>query len=292
MEKEKIILAGEITKKVKADAKKFIKKGMPLLEIAERIEKKIIELGGKPAFPTNLSINNIAAHYTPFHEDQTLAKGLLKVDFGVHIDGWLSDNAFSLDLENSEINKKLIESSKEALKKALEIIEIKKTTNEIGKIIEKTIQEKGFQPIRNLSGHSMDQYDLHAGITIPNIDDNSNIKLPKGLYAIEPFATTGSGKVHDGKPSGIYMIIDDKNIRSPIAREVLNFIIDEYQTIPFCERWIIKQIGTKALFGLRQLEQNGNLHQFKQLIEEKGALVSQAENTILLLEKEKIITTE
>ncbi|MBT4257631.1 type II methionyl aminopeptidase [archaeon] len=292
MEKEKILLAGEITKKVKADAKDFIKKGMPLLEIAERIENKIVELGGKPAFPTNLSINNIAAHYTPFHEDKTLAEGLLKVDFGVHIDGWLSDNAFSLDLENSELNKKLIESSKNALKKALETIEIKKTTNEIGKVIEDTIQEKGFQPIRNLSGHSMDQYDLHAGITMPNIDDNSNIEIPGGLYAIEPFATTGSGKVHDGKPSGIYMIVDDKNIRSPIAREVLNFIIDEYQTIPFCERWIIKKVGAKALFGLRQLEQNGNLHQFKQLVEEKGALVSQAENTILLLESEKIITTE
>jgi len=83
---------------------------MPLLEIAEKIENKIIELGGKMAFPTNLSINNIAAHYTPSYDDKSLAHGLLKIDLGVHIDGWIADTAFSMDLEDSEENKKLIQS--------------------------------------------------------------------------------------------------------------------------------------------------------------------------------------
>lgn len=291
MEKEKILQAGKIASQVKEFAKSFIKKDMPLLEIAEKIENKIIELGGKPAFPTNLSINSIAAHYTPSHDDTTLAHGLLKVDLGVHLDGLIADTAFSLDLENNEENKKLIEASEKALKKAAEIISTNITTSEIGRQIQETIESYGFSPIINLSGHEMKAYELHAGLTIPNHDDKKNILLQKGLYAIEPFATTGNGKVKDGKSSGIYMLINSKNVRSPIAREILKFVAEEYETLPFCERWVVKKFGTKALFGLKQLETNENLHHFPQLVEISNAKVSQAENTFLI-DKEKIVTSE
>jgi methionyl aminopeptidase len=290
MNKEKILKAGEIAKKTKEYAETIIKKNMPLLEIAEKIEAKIIELGGKPAFPTNLSINNIAAHYTPAYDDKNIAHGLLKVDLGVHVDGWLADTAFSLDLEHNDLNKRLVEASKKALHNATHTIREGIVIKEVGKEIEKTIESLGFSPIVNLSGHEMQEYELHAGITIPNVDDSKNIILKKGLYAIEPFASTGTGKVHDGKPSGIYMVIDENTPRSPIAREVFEFIIEEYQTLPFCSRWIIKKFGTKALFGLKQLEDNGSLHHFAQLVEQEGAIVSQAEDTVLI-EKEKIITT-
>ncbi|GAH35789.1 unnamed protein product, partial [marine sediment metagenome] len=140
--------------------------------------------------------------------------------------------------------------------------------------ISKTIESYGFSPIINLSGHSMEQYDLHSGITIPNINDNRKIKFEAGVYAFEPFATTGSGKVHDGKPSGIYELRDTKNVRNPISREVLEFIKKEYNALPFCSRWLVKKLGTKALFGLKQLEDNGNLHQFSQLVEVAGSKVS------------------
>ena len=106
MNQEKILKAGQIASEVRKYAKTIIKKDVPLLEIAEKMEAKIEKLGGKPAFPVNLSIDNISAHYTPSHDDKTLASGLLKVDFGAHIDGWLSDTAFSIDLENSEENQK------------------------------------------------------------------------------------------------------------------------------------------------------------------------------------------
>ncbi len=122
MNKQSILKAGQISQEVKKYAKSFIKKDTPLLEIAEKIEDKIIELGGKPAFPTNTSINEVAAHYTPSHDDETKAHGLLKIDLGVHIDGWIADTAFSLDLENSEENKKLIEASKSALDNAIKLI--------------------------------------------------------------------------------------------------------------------------------------------------------------------------
>ncbi len=291
MNKEKIIQAGKISSEVKEYARTFIKKDLPLLEIAEKIEDKIKELGGEFAFPTNLSINEIAAHYTPSYDDKTLAHGLLKIDLGVHVDGWIADTAFSLDLENSEENKKLIQASEKALENAIRIIKEKTSTNEIGKIIQETIESYNASPIINLSGHSMEKYELHAGITIPNVQNKTDVLLKKGLYAIEPFATFGNGKVHDGKPSGIYILIDEKNVRSPIAREVLEFIKEEYKTLPFCSRWIVKKFGTKALFGLRQLEENGNLHQFPQLVETSGKPVSQTEHTILIND-EKIVTTE
>jgi len=289
MNKEKILKAGEIAKQVKKYATTIVKKDAPLLEIANKIEEKIIELGGKPAFPTNLSIDNIAAHYTPSHDDETKASGLIKIDLGVHVDGYLSDTAFSMDLENSEQNKKLIEASKKALENAEKILKQDIPANEIGKVIQKTIESHNFSTVINLSGHEMKKYELHAGITVPNVEDNREFILKKGLYAIEPFATTGSGRVHDGKPSGIYILTDPKNVRSPIAREILFFIINEYKTLPFCSRWLVKKFGTKALFGLKQLENNGNLHHFAQLIDTPGSKVSQAENTFLI--EDKVTTT-
>lgn len=290
METEKIIKAGKIASQSKEFARTIIKKDTSLLEIAEKIEGKIEELGGKPAFPVNLSINEIAAHYTPTHDDETKAHGLLKVDIGVHIDGWIADTAFSLDLEDNEENKKLIKASEEALENALKAVKINTPANEMGSIIQETIESHGFSPIINLSGHSIDKYDLHAGITIPNIDDKKNIQMKEGTYAIEPFATPGNGKVHDGKPSGIYYLSSEKNVRSPLARDVLKFIKKEYDTMPFCSRWIVKKLGNQALFGLKQLEDNGNLHHFPQLIESSKNKVSQTEHTILI-EKDKVTVT-
>jgi len=301
MDKSKILKAGEISIEVKRYARSFIKKDMLLLEIADKIESKIIELGGKLAFPTNTSINEVAAHYTPSHNDETKAHGLMKIDLGVHVDGYIADTAFSLDLENDEENKKLIEASQKALSNAIELIKnnfgggrdsSKLTTNQIGKTIQETIESHGFSPIINLSGHEIKQHELHAGLNIPNIDDKKEITLKKGLYAIEPFATNGSGKVHDGKPSGIYIVTDSKNIRSSIAREVLEFILEEYYTLPFCSRWLVKKFGVKALFGLRQLEENGNLHHFPQLIETGKGKVAQTEHTILIDDDCVKVTTE
>lgn len=291
MEKDKVIQAGKIAVEARTYARELIKPGMPLLEIAEKIESKIIELGGLLAFPVNLSINEIAAHYTPSHDDTTLAQGLLKVDLGVHVDGWIADTAFSLDLEGNSENTNLIRTAEQALENAKSIIQAGMSTDEIGKEIHRTVMSNNLNPIVNLSGHEVDQYDLHAGISIPNFNDTKNKILKKGIYAIEPFVTAGSGKVHDGKPSGIYLKLESKNVRSPVAREVLEYIIDEYGTLPFCSRWLVKQFGTKALIALKQLEEQGNLHQFAQLVESSKRKVAQAEDTVLLEKDKTIVTT-
>jgi len=290
--KEKIIQAGKIASQVRKFAKAIIKKDVSLLEIAEKIENKIRELGGKPAFPTNLSTNEIAAHCTPSYNDESKASGLLKIDFGIHVDGHIADTAFSIDLENSELNSKLIRAVEESLNSAKNTIKNNVLTSEIGKAIQRAIESNGFSPIINLSGHEIGEYNLHAGLTIPNIDDKNKNAIKKGLYAIEPFSTNGSGKVRDGKPSGIYMLTNTKAPRSQTAREILEYIFKEYQTLPFCSRWLIKKFGVKVIFGLKELEQNGNLHQYAQLIEAGNGVVAQAEHTFLVEENEAIVTTE
>ncbi|MEK6880042.1 MAG: type II methionyl aminopeptidase [Nanoarchaeota archaeon] len=293
-EKEDLLLAGKISKEVKEYIKTIIKKDKLLIEIAEQIESKISDLRGQIAFPVNLGINEIAAHHTPAYNDEETAKGLLKVDFGVSINGFTADSAISFDLENSEENKILIKTAEESLKKAIELVSKDKTKtkiNEIGLTIEKTAEKYKLQPITNLSGHSIEKYDLHAGVTIPNTDNSNKEEIGKGIFAIEPFITLSSanGKVYDSKPSGIYHLIERKPVRDPNAREILDFIEKEYKTLPFCSRWLIKKFGTKALIALRQLEQTDALHHYEELVEQAHKPVAQAECTLLIEDNEVII---
>jgi len=290
MDKEKILKAGKIASEVREWIRKKIKKDMLLVEIADMIEDKMVELGGKPAFPTCLSVDENAAHYIPYHNDTSIAKGILKVDMGVHIDGWIADTAFSLDLDNNEENKKIIQASEKALENAIKEIKVGIKVRDIGKKVHETINSYDLNPIMNLFGHSIEQWDLHAGISIPNVDNGDNRLIKPGLYAIEPFSTNGNGKVRDGKKSATYLLQDDKNVRNQNAREILKFIVEEYKTIPFCSRWIVKKFGPGSLISLKQLEENGNIHNYSVLVESSDGKVSQSEHTILV-ENDKITVT-
>src|SRR3989344_761017 len=284
--------AGQIVIEVKKYAKSFIKKDMPLLEIAEKIEAKILELKGEIAFPVNLGINEYTAHYTPNYDDESTAYGLLTVDFGVSIEGFSADNAFSIDLENDNQNKKLILASEAALTNAINAVKQKKSLGEIGQTIQDVAEEYGFSPIKNLSGHGIEEYELHAPPTIPNFNNNNPATLTDGIYAIEPFITTGIGEVYDGKSSGIYELKNAKNVRDPKARELLEFIGETYGTLPFCSRWLIKKFGTRALISLKNLETAGVVHQFDQLIEKSKSPVAQTEATIIISEGKVEVVTD
>ncbi len=283
--------AGEIAKKIVIYAKELIKPNMPLLEIAQKIEKEITKLGAQSAFPVNLSIDDIAAHYHPDLEDKTKAHGLLKIDIGIHINGFIADTAFSIDLTPNNEYKELIKAPQEALDKALSILEKNPSLNEIGEIIQKTIEKKGFSPIINLSGHSLEQYNLHSGITIPNYANNNNKKLPEGTYAIEPFATTGQGKTYEGAPSNIYSVINPKNTRTAAARKIFDYVWKKYRLLPFSLREIQEKFGKMARISLKELEQAGIIKNYPQLIEKSHQPVSQAEHTIIKKDKEIIVTT-
>lgn len=263
--------------------KKLAKPEMPLLEIAEKVEAKLAELKAGTAFPVNLSINEIAAHFTPGHDDKTLAQGLLKIDLGVSVNGFISDTACSIDLTPDQKHKDLIKASQTALDEAIKVIRPGIMLCEIGKVIQDTISSFDFAVVRNLSGHELKQWNLHAGLTVPNYDNGSTTKLREGMVlAIEPFATYGEGIIQDGKPSGIYMLQEKKPVRDPEARKLLEFIEKTYQTLPFSGRWLVKKFGTRALVSLRMLEQNNSLHHFRQLVEKTRACVSQAEHTVLV----------
>lgn len=286
--------AGEIAVEVKKYVRQLIKPEMSLLEIAEKIEAKILESGGQLAFPINLAIDDIAAHSTPGSDDKSVAEGLLKIDIGVHIKGSIADTAFSLDLTKEKKYSKLIETSEKALDEALKKIKKGISLSEVGLVIQKAITEKGFSPIRNLSGHELGNFLVHAGLTIPNYENHNETKLDEGAYAIEPFSTTGTGLVYDGGKSGIYRIEKGSRVgvRDATARKIYQYILEEYKTLPFCERWLTKKFGSRTKLSLLFLEQAGIIHHYPQLIEKSHAPVSQAEHTIIIYEGDVEVTTQ
>lgn len=277
-----LIKAGAISREVVAYARSIVKKDMPLKELAENIEGKIISLGGKPAFPVNLSINEIAAHATPAYDSTDRAYGLLKVDIGVHVEGEIADTAFSVDLDGTSENKKLIEAAEAGLAAATHLVKKGVALNVLGRAVDTVIRSRGATTVINLSGHAIESYDVHAGVTIPNYDNGDTTRLEEGIYAIEPFATNGHGKVVDGRPSGIYQLTKPGSVRDTFARTVLAFIGDEYQTLPFCSRWIHAKFGTRGLVALRFIEQAGLFHHYAQLVESGKGIVAQAEHTFLV----------
>lgn len=282
--KENLIKAGEIARKAREYAKEICRDGAKFIDVTNKIENKIIELGGKPAFPVDISIDYIAAHDTPLYNDERAFKkgDLAKIDLGVHINGYIADTAVSIEI-NSEKNQKLIEASEKALKEAVKLAIPGVSLFEIGQAINEQITKLGFVPIKNLGGHGLGEYLVHTPPTIPNYNNNDQTKL-KGdmIIAIEPFATTGQGFVVEGKLSSIYSLLRVKNVRNFEARKIIKFIDENYRTLPFAERWIVKNFGIKAQILLKILENENIIEQFNVLPEKSKALVSQAEHTILV----------
>lgn len=274
-------------------AKKLVMPQVPLLEIAEKIEVKLEQLKAKSAFPINLSINEIAAHSSPAFNDIARAEGLLKIDLGANVNGYISDIACSIDLTPEQKHKDLIKASRYALDEAIKVIKPGVMLCEVGRAIQNVIATFNAAPVRNLGGHEIKQWKLHSGLTIPNYDNGSMTELQQGMIlAIEPFATYGEGIVQDGKLSGIYKFQSHQPVRDMNARKILDFIEAEYKELPFSARWIVKKFGTRALFSLRLLEQANALHHFKQLVEKSKQAVSQAEHTVLVTEKGAEILTK
>jgi len=287
--------AGEIGQEVRKYAKTIIKKGVKIREIADKIEAKILELGGELAFPVNISINDIAAHYAPSYNEETLAEGIIKIDLGAHINGCVCDTAFSLDLTEDKKYSHIIKATDEALKNALELIKKNKAQtkiNEIGRVIHDTIIKSGLAPIRNLSGHSLSKYEIHAGITIPNYDNGNDKEIGDGAFAVEPFATDGAGVVYDGSNSNDFRITKDGNVRDSFARQVLSWLIENKKTLPFSQREIVKKFGSRALFALRSLEQAGIIEEYACLVEQNHGAVSQSETSFLIHDNQVEIICE
>ena len=279
--KNNYIKAGKISAEVLEYGKSLIKKGNSILEATELIEKKIFQLGAKPAFPVQISCNEIAAHFCVEEDDKTLfEEQVVSLDLGVHVDGAIGDNAYTIDLSGKYDD--LVKAAQKALEEALKIINLGTELREIGKVINDAIKSYGCNPVRNLSGHGLDLYNIHDKPTIPNIDNGDKTTLKKGMaFAVEPFATTGSGVVQEYGLPTVFMLEHKKPVRSPITREVLTEIAG-YEGLPFAKRWLTRKFGAKANFALRELTQLGMVHQFPPLAEVNKGIVTQAEHSVLI----------
>ncbi len=279
---EKYKKAGKIAAEVLAYGKEQIKKDRLLLDVTNQIEAKIFELGAKPAFPVQLSMNETAAHYCPEDNDKTiLSDQLVSLDVGVHVDGCIGDNACTIDLSGK--NQELVKASEEALKAAIETVKVGVTLGEIGKAIETAITNKGFKPVKNLSGHGLDSYNIHSEPQIPNFDTKDNTKLEKGtVIAIEPFATNGIGLIGEKGDASVYSLVGKKSVRIGFVRNILKQI-ENYNGLPFTTRWLTKNFKEgQVRYALNQFKLLNILKEHPPLVERENGLVSQAEKSIYI----------
>jgi len=279
--------AGVIAAKILRDGAKEIRIGVSYLDIVESIESRVIEEGAALAFPLNLSLNEDAAHDTASPGDpRILHKGdIAKLDLGVQVDGYIADTATTVDLG---VNSLLVEASKQALEAAIDIIRPGVTAGDLGKAVQSTIESRGYRPIANLTGHGLDKYVLHRSPTIPNIGINGGVVLEEGMvFAIEPFATTGSGHVMEKTRKEIYSQISPKPVRIPAGRAILEQIRDRHG-LPFSRRWLKER---KMDLALPTLIRSQVLHVYPVLSDIPGSLVSQAEHTIIVTADGCIVTT-
>ncbi len=268
-------------------AKTLVKEGAKILDVAEKIEDKIIQLGGKIGFPVNISINDIAAHYTPdINDDTILSVGdLVKIDVGVHVEGYIWDKASTVCIGQKK--HPLIEASEKALDAATKLIKVGTKVFEISEVVESVVQELGFNPIRNLCGHGLQRYNTHTSPSIPNGRNNIKDEIqPDSVIAMEVFTTDGGGWVKESNRALIFSFLQDKPVRMWDARQILQLSVEEFETLPFAKRWLsnkkFKMSELKIDMALRQLLDVGALRQYPILREESGGVVAQTEDDVIV----------
>jgi methionyl aminopeptidase len=279
--------AGEILVEVLTAAADRVEPGETQLSVAEFAEEEIRELGGEPAFPVNISVDEEASHASPGADDQTeFGEEMVCLDVGVHVDGYIADAAVTVDHTG---NRELVEAAEEALEVAVDTVEPGVHTGEIGAEIGDVIDAYGYNPIVNLTGHGLAHYDAHTGPNIPNRAVDSGVTLEAGdVLAIEPFATTGGGKVTEGSGAEIYSVEETGGVRDRRARDLLETLDETYGELPFAARWLD---GGRTEMSLRRLERSGKVRDYPVLKESDGELVSQAEHTLIVTEDGCEITT-
>ncbi len=295
------IKAGKAVIAAKNLAKRIIKPGITFLEVANKCENEIINKGAELSFPMNISLNEIAAHYSPPIDDNTIIpeKGLLKLDIGAHYNGFIADSAFTINLDKDPKLQNYIEAVKEGLNAAIRIFKPGTKLYELGEVIATEIIKRGLRPVTNLGGHELAQYNLHAGPFIPNYKDKTHdtVLKPGDAYACEPFATSGVGRVINGKNSYIFRLIKKKAKNMPYeALGYINKIMNNFRNLPFSPRWIER----KNLIPKNKIQRILNIFlskniivKYPTLIERTFKPVAQNEHTILIdMNGKTIVTTK
>lgn len=289
------VKAGKIASEVRELARKKDWVSKTLYEICETVESEIKNRGGRCAFPVNASLNEFAAHYTAEPNDPKILSDtdLIKIDLGVQINGFIADTAVTVSYDPEY--EVLADAAEEALKNAMAIVKEGAKASDIGRVIEKTVKQYGFLPIANLSGHSLEQYTIHAGKSIPNIWSIGSFSLSsKEAYACEPFVTTskGLGFVREGKIRNIFGLVSRKKIKNERANKLVDYIWENFNTLPFALRWLTKEMEQKDVKPLLdELVKNKVVRSYPVLIEANAQRVAQAEHTFIPTETGAIVTT-
>ena len=301
---ESYIESGKITSKIRDEASKMIKEGTLVIDLVEYVESEILKSGAQIAFPCNVSLNEVAAHYTSPAGDETAiqAGDMVKLDLGAMVDGYIADTAITVIADGNidenytqdEINlhEEIVEASAAGLEAAIATARAGIEVSKIGQAVHEAISEYKLNPIFNLAGHSLEQNNLHAGISIPNYDNHDGYVLEEGqAIAIEPFATNGEGIVNDAPGHYIFSYMANKPFRMKSTQRVLKYIQNNHRFVPFSGRWITDEFGErKGNIALKQLSDAMAVYPYAPLREKKDCFVSQKEHT-LIIEKEGCIVT-
>jgi methionyl aminopeptidase len=287
-ELEKFTQSGQILAQTREFVKSMQIRGRPLLEICEQVEGKIRELGASPAFPCNVGVNDVAAHYTsPWNDGRSVPENsLVKIDFGVELDGFITDTAMTISLNPAYDS--MIVAAETALQEALSAIAPGRRLSDIGSVVERCIQRYGFKPIRNLTGHKIDRYTIHAGKSVPNVSGVEGGRFEVGeVYALEPFVTLkdAEGVVRDAHAEYIFRFVRTKGAKSRDANRLAEHIQRTYRTLPFASRWIFKSwLDGDVGAAFEELTRNRCIAGYPVLVEASGNVVAQAEHTMIVTE--------
>ncbi len=291
---EQYIRAGKIAAKVREQIRGEVKPGVKAIDICERVENLTRQLGGSVAFPCNVDINQVAAHYaSPVGDQTTIQQGqMVKVDIGVHVDGYIADTAVTVCLDPALTQ--MVKAAEEALAVAIKMVKAGARVSDIGATIEHTIKNRGFRPIRNLTGHKLSRYIVHAGRSIPNVAGYELHRLEEDeVYAIEPFTVLNNavGEVRDGPPSHIYRFEKKRSLEG-VTKQMLSFIQQEYRTLPFASRWVLTRFpGPEGQNAFTDLIGARCIMGYPQLLEKSGGPVAQAEHTVIVQRDGCLVTT-
>lgn len=284
---DRYIQAGKGASAILRKGSGLIRPGAALADVGARVEEMVHESGLSVAFPVNISLNEAAAHDTPSPDDERVfAPGdLVKLDLGVHLDGYIADTAMTVDLGDHSL---LVEASVAARDSAIRMVRPGATIGELGTAVAQEIGSRGFRPVANLTGHGLDQYRLHMGPNVPNIGGTGGAVLVEGMaIAIEPFASTGTGFVSDQKRVEIYNQQIWRPVRMPAARRILSEI-EERNGLPFARRHLKTP---KPDLALTRLVREGILHAYPVLADIPGSYVSQSEHTLIVTSDGCVVTT-
>lgn len=292
------IKAGKAVITAKKIARKITKPGITMLEIANKCEQAIINAGCELSFPANVSLNEIAAHYSPIIDDPIKVpnEGLLKIDLGAHHNGYIADSAITINLNAADNYQKYIDAATAGLEAAINIFKPGTKLYELGEVIAKNINSHGLKPIKNLGGHELKRYNLHAGPFIPNYKDtvHNEVLKPGDAYACEPFSTSGDGRVVNGRESYIFRLVRKaKKNMSYEDKNTINKIEKLTNQLPFSPRLLLEIFPKNSIMKIvNQLLRKKILDNYSILIELARAPVAQVEHTIIIdMDGRAIVTT-